>query len=669
MKKTFSILIFLFLYTHAPGVSAFAAEKFWIYPLPSILLSEKAEENKLFLNSLSRDGSGDDKEFAKKLFLDTFNRIFSDSVTNDMENKDRFNTFIAFLNIARASQYEINKTENIVDLYLPITMSINFVNVVTGELIYSYAYTYYSNYNTTIKSLSNVKIIELYRESYKSLLEKILEKAKTDFHPLTINANVKKKWKDYYILDKGKDGGIDKGDTLTDRYGNQLKVEYAGLKYSVSTEIMGNPKSDSVFSKMSNESIDEIKKPKIMPLSVEWSGIKSIQDEVVLQLFSEALGKKADFSMTSKEKSFNKVRNKVPTLTKLSQKHLEERKLPDYFLRLFFYGPFYVSIPTNKKYACLDNYEILACVDILDNNGRFLYTKCVEEKISDEVISNIRFANEAREEVIVKNSLISLANELIKNIKFKDLELPIIKSERNQLVIEDKYNVLNTGANLTTFVTLGKIGGIEGIVYVPTWEIDIVSRDNKGALANKNLALSPNVPEPSTGDMVFINNMQMDNVDNTRVLKMCKSSEKLGGDLDLDGFKLLSLCAISGGIKYPLFASEEFKKDVEMFNKAGYGFKGIMIKEPNTEYCIEPVYKITQKEKVTNNQFDSYKLTILTGLKIYDGSKLIWKKGLEQDLTINAPRGYEKPMLDIELSKRTFKLLNDIAKKIDFKNN
>ena len=70
------------------------------------------------------------------------------------------------------------------------------------------------------------------------------------------------------------------------------------------------------------------------------------------------------------------------------------------------------------------------------------------------------------------------------------------------------------------------------------------------------------------------------------------SNGRLGGDLDLDGFGHLSLCAISCGIKYPFFASEEFKKDAEMFNKAGYGFKGIRIKEPDTEYFIEPVYKI-----------------------------------------------------------------------------
>jgi len=659
--------MFLLLYTHAPALDASAGEKFWIYRFPSVLLSEKVEENRLFLKSLSNDGTGDDQEFARKVFGDGFNKTFADSVINDMGDKNRFDTFVAFLNIARASQYEIRKTESLIDLYLPITMSINFANVVTGELVYSYADTSYTNYNTTINSLSNAKIIELYKESYKSLLDKILQKAKEDFHPLAINTNVKKKWKGYYILDKGKDKGIEKGDILTDQYGNQLRVEHDALKYSVSTEIMGNPKSDSVFSKSLNESIDETKKPRIMPLSIELGGIKSVPEEVIFQIFSESMGKKAAFSLTSKEKSFNKVRNRVPTLTRLSQKYLEERRLPDYLLKLYFFGPFYVSVPTNKKYAYLDNYEIMACADIIDNNGRFVYTKCVEEKISDEVISNIRFANEAREEIILKNSLISLANELTKNIKFNNLELPIIKKEGNQLLIEDRYNTLNTGTNLTTFVNLGKMDGIEGIVYVPTWEIDIVGKETNRAVANKNLGLIPEAPEPSIGDTVFFNNIQLDNVENARVLKICKSDGKLGGDLDLAGFHSLSLCAISDGIKYPLFASEEFKKDAENFNKAGYGFKGIKVREPKTEYCIEPVYKITQKEKITNNQFDSYKLTLLAGLKIYDGNKVIWKKGLEQDLTINAPRGYEKPTVDIELSKRIFNLLNNIAKKVDLK--
>jgi hypothetical protein len=156
---------------------------------------------------------------------------------------------------------------------------------------------------------------------------------------------------------------------------------------------------------------------------------------------------------------------------------------------------------------------------------------------------------------------------------------------------------------------------------------------------------------------------------------MCLSGGRLGGDSNLDGFKDLSMHAISAGAKYPFFASEEFKEDAETYINPKYGFKGIKIEEPKTGYCIEPVYRITQKGKSSdrNSQFDSYRFAILGGMKIYDGNnKLIWKKGLEQELTINAPKnapkGHQKDVLNMELSKNMFKLLNDIAKKIDLKN-
>ena len=670
MKKSFLIFMLLFLHACAlrPNVSV-KETTFRIFPSPAIFLSEKVEKDQLFKKSLSKDGSGDDKALARDLFLDTFRKHFPNS-TDQMEHKNRFDTFMAFLHITRVSRYEIPKTEKLVDLYLPITMSINFVNVGTGELIYSYPYTYYSVYRTTPSSRSDAEIAGLYRKTYKSLMDTILEKAKENFHPFTIEATIKKIWRDYYILNVGKDKGIDDQDILVDQYGNQLKVEYAALKYSVGTKILGDPKSDSTFLKFSNESIDEIKKPRIMPLSIHRGGVESVSDEIIFHLFSETLAKKATFSLTSKEKNFIKVRNLASNLTNVSQTVQEERRLPDYFLRLYFYGPFYASIPTNKQYVSLDNYEILACADILDTRGRILYSKCAEDKISDQVVANIRFANEAREEVVVKNSLIKLANDLIQDIKFKDLEFPIIKSASNQLMIEDGYNILIPGATLKTFTNIGKIDGIEGNVYVPTWEVNVATKDNKKVWATRNLPLTSKMPQPSVGDMVFLNNLKIDNGDITKTIKMCLSDGRLGGDLNLDGFKHLSMHAISAGTKYPFFASEEFKKDAERYNNPGHGFKGIKIEGPKSGYCIEPVYRITQKEKNSerNSQFDSYRLAILAGIKIYDGNKLIWKKGLEQELTIHAPKGYQKAVLNMELSKNIYRLLNYIAKKIEIRN-
>ncbi len=69
-----------------------------------------------------------------------------------LDNKNKYNTFVVWIDIQRVSQYKIDKSQKLIDYYLPLTMSINFANMVTGEILYSYSYTYYARYETIKQS-------------------------------------------------------------------------------------------------------------------------------------------------------------------------------------------------------------------------------------------------------------------------------------------------------------------------------------------------------------------------------------------------------------------------------------------------------------------------------------------------------------------------------------
>jgi hypothetical protein len=372
--------------------------------------------------------------------------------------------------------------------------------------------------------------------------------------------------------------------------------------------------------------------------------------------------------LVSINKGFYKVQEAVISKTNLKQEVTQNRELPDYFLSLYFFGPFYTNLPSNKPYVSFDNYTIMACGDFLDRSGRVLYSKCVDEKITDEVFGDVRYSNEAREEVIVKNSIIKLADDFIGNVRFKQIELPLTKVEKNQISIEDHYNVLMPASNVTVFHKIGKVEGIEEEVYIPTWELNIAMKNGKLVLASQTLPLSSKVPEPSAGDKVFINTILAHNTENVKALKLCKKSAENNGDYTLDEFRPLSSYAIAGSIKFPFYETGDFKRQVEMFNEGGYGFKTkIKIEETNSDYCIEPVYKVSKQTTVSSNSTNTNKITILGGLKVYDKTNLIWKKGLQQDVQISCPKNYEKQSLDFELSRYILDLLNDLAKKIEIK--
>lgn len=671
MEKVFLFVIILF---NLVCFNAFAQDSFQVYPLQGVFLSDKAEENKLFLKSLSSNESGDDRTFAIDQFVESFRSAIPNSAKS-IDDKNKYSTFVAYLQIPRVSEYRINKSPKLVDLYLPITMSLNFSNMVTGESLYSYSYTYYSKYETTRDSDKNAQgtektIVELYRNTFKDLLRKIMSNAKENFHPFSFEAKIKKVWNDNYVLDKGIEKGIVKGDTIVDQYGNQLSVVHASSKYSIAQKVLGDPKADSVFTKFSNESIDELKKPKVMLLNdMGKKKITSVPESVIYQLFSNALGKKASFSLISIDKGFCHAQKAAIEMTNLKQEVTQNRELPDYFLRTYFFGPFHTNLPSNKPYVTYDNYTMMACGQFLDRSGQVLYSKCVDEEITDEVFEDIRYSKEDREEVVLKNSLIRLADDFIKNVRFKQIELSLTKTEKAQIFIEDHYNILTPGSNLIVFHKVGRVEGVEEEVYVPTWEVNVASKNGKLALANKTLPLSSRIPEPSVGDKIFINSMITGNADNVKVLKLCKKDLENNGDYILDDFKMLSSYAIAGSIKFPFYETGDFREQMEMLNNDGrYGFKRkIIVQEVNTYYCIEPVYKISKQSIVGNNSINTHKINIVAGLKVYDKNSVVWKKGLQQDVSISCPKNYEKQSLDFKLSKYILYLLSDTAKKVEIK--
>ncbi len=62
------------------------------------------------------------------------------------------------------------------------------------------------------------------------------------------------------------------------------------------------------------------------------------------------------------------------------------------------------------------------------------------------------------------------------------------------------------------------------------------------------------------------------------------------------------------------------------------------IQEINSDYCIEPIYKILKQGESTENGIKSYKFSLTAGVKIYDKDTMIWKKGLQQEVSISPLR-------------------------------
>ena len=494
--------------------------------------------------------------------------------------------------------------------------------------------------------------------------------AKENFHPFSLTAKVKKVWQGLYVLDNADAQGIAKGDTLIGPQGLPITLLYATGYYSVAQPIMGEPTVGMEFTKLSNGNLDEMKKPKVMLMPgttlSDVSGVtERIPEQMLYQLFVNALGKNAAFSLISIDKGFYDVQKVVTQETGLTQAVTQQRELPDVFLRLQFKGPVSVTIASNKKDVTYDEHSVRACGDFIDRSGRVLYGKCVDEKITDEIVGGIRFSREDREEVVVKNAIIKLADDFIGAVKFRRFELQVQPMDGDRLTLSDRAGLLSIGKNEQIFKNIGKVDGIEGDVRVPTWLLSITGRSSLGVDAALLGAVTKDMPKPSMDDKVLVEGMVTNIKDALKRFSLCEKAQKE----PIDGLEKQVYYSVVEGLGYPLYDSSTLNQALVPIKNAAHGFKASKDDQPivaeDLGYCIEPITRVTFDKTEQKEGYSLHKYTLVAGLKIYEKKNVIWKKGLQQSVSITCPDGAGDEYINYELSKTICSLISGISKQVE----
>lgn len=639
---------------------AFAGEGLRLFPVPKISVAED-NINKELEVFFSRN-----KDYASTYFARKFKEAYPESVTDVIDNTNKYRTFVVSVQIPRASKYEIKKPDGTLDIYLPVTMSIYFTNILTGEVLYSYAYTNYAVYTATKKSMNAETINRLYKQNLEDLVAEMIKNTKAKFNPFEINAKAVSLWKGYVILDKGRDSGIAVNDTLTDKNSYQINIIHAGMNYAVGTTIIGEPQEGSVFTKLSNQSSDQIKKPKVVVLRID--NPKVFPEQAVQQFFSDSLGGKAQFTLLPVQRNFYSVQDYVLRATNLEQKLRYERELPDYFIRLSILPPSFMRLKTNKSYVDYNTYSVVVFGELLDSAGRVIYSAHSTETITDEVVSGITFSDEARLQIVIKNGILALAKQFSENIKFTHLELPVEKTDTDSIYVKDRYNTLSLGANAKVFTKLGRISGIKEDVFVPIWEVSIAGTEGTTAQAGKVLPTNNGAPDPARGDVIILEAVQSGSEARAYVMSMCGGCVNLGGGEDFGECETVARYGVSGALKFPFYAGKDFQTDVNrIINEALFKKRLAPFRVAATPYCIEPVYRLVKQEAVCPDAACTTKLSVTAGLRVKKENEVVFKKGLEHKLTVQAGKESQSEMIRKEVAKDTYGLFEELTKSIQMK--
>lgn len=616
------------------------------------------------------------RQQTEKMFLQGLAQNQSHQLVSGIEQNTKHRTYVASLEVLRASKYTVNKGSTS-EVFLPVTLSLKLTNILSGEVIYSDSATLSQPIQVLSTELDTAStqaaIAQQYRNTLVSLTQQVTQALKSKLQVTEIQTKVIDQWKSYLVLDKGYNQGIAKQDELTAEDGSLIRVVHADRDYAVALPVLvqGNPKS---FSKLSTNTRQAMNKPRALVVDV--LTYQGESKDLVEQIFSDAVGEKAAFSLTPVNHRYSQLAQSMGEQTKLAQlEDINQRELPEFFIRINVIPAISYQQQVGKiTQQHVVHSEVFA--EMTDRSGRVIYTAHATDKITDVVSSGMGFSVEARKEVALKNALLQLGQKFEKDIQFTRSDLSVSSSNSQTISIDDKGERLSPGMKVSVYHA-DRVAQRQ--ILIPTWEATIIERSGSKATAQLDLPFSDNANVPvSKGDKILIDTHAAAG-DSKFARMFCpdKATEQVS-DIAFYGFGPMIHHAFAEHSKHPLYATgASFKGQKTLQEAVQYltqhaGFKTQLKQDfyqPKGS-CLQPVIKIQVKSdsvQCRNDNNCDATLVVTSGVRQFgtNGAKT-GAYGLEQDINLkNIDINHQAEMYNIQMFEALPKILKTIVQKAD----
>ncbi len=566
-------------------------------------------------------------------FESVFRQAFPDAaVTINDANKRR--TFAVSLQVARASFYSVTKPHGVADIYLPMTASLYFTNVLTGEVLFDTTLTDIplgSVLEAEVTDPAHARIKSLFAQYFGRLVDELVAKAREQFHPTAISTAVRMAWKGLAILDAGQDKGLAIDDCLDADNGDELRIISVGPSYAVARVELGAFSTGERFARVSNSTLAEIRKPRVLVLVDQTP--EGFPPEAMVQLFSDALGASSPVNLTPVNRTFADVLRTVATHAQVSQQELRQREVPDLFVRLSVLQPIMFEAPTEKAYRTRRVTTTFSLATVEDRSGRVLFATRGRDRVEDQIDYGFGLPPASRREIAIKNSLVDLAGRFDQGFRLKTIA-SVVTQSGDPLEVQDANGVLRPGGAVRIYRDLGHAGGSSDDVLVPVWEAEIEDSTAGRAQAKLSLPFVENAQPPDKGDVVIAEGSDAHPAQEGVVA--CDGPPLSLGSVLIPGEGAVSLNLFASA--FPgAFYSRALSKQVALLINAGCGFKtDLALTEPVTRWCVDPAYRVDVTRLICSGESCAEIAQVAVGFRLYEGSPagaLRLKRGMSTTLT------------------------------------
>ena len=668
-------------------VSAWANANIQIYPSKGIFGLEqgcRADSSKYEANDSSivcdfSQAVDNDiiRKQAEQLFVQGLKQGFGDQVVDTVLQKTKNRTYIASLEVLRASEYIVKK-DSTAEIFLPVTLSLKLTNILSGEVIYSDSATLSQPIQVLTTDIDSATTKAAIKQQFQSTLltltKQVTEELKSKLNISEIETEVFDKWKSYLILDKGFQQGIAAQDELSSLEGDLIRVVHADSDYAVAVPVLmqGNSK---LFSKVSTTTRQAMNKPKALVVDV--LTYQGESKDLIEQIFSDAIGEQASFTLTPVNRRYSAMAQSVSEQTALAQSEdINQRELPEFFIRITVIPVIAYQQQIGKMtQQQIFHSEVFA--EMSDRSGRVIYSAHATDDIQDMISEGMGFSLEARKEVVLKNALLKLGQHFQKGIQFTRSDLKVSGSGGQRITIDDAGERLSTGMKVNVYHS-DKIAGRH--ILIPTWEATVLDRQGATVTAQLDFPINSSDRLPvRSGDRILLDSSApVGDSKQSRVLCPSLPTEQVG-DLPFYGFGPLISHAFASQSKRPFYATGSgFKgqtplKDSVVAMTENAGFKKDMNANfyiPKNE-CLQPVLKIevkpdSMKCNADNSHCDAT-LVMASGARLFNQkSEKIGAYGLQQEIALKGiDYQHRHEMYNIQMLEALPTILNQIVQKAD----
>jgi hypothetical protein len=464
----------------------------------------------------------------------------------------------------------------------------------------------------------------------RSAIAQLVAASAAKFKPYPLEAKVRGKIGDDFLIDKGRSSGL----RIGDRIGPDARVVYADAGYALIRPVLGDFKTGDNVSRQVAAPAEYLAKPSVVILPAAMP--EGMPKAYITQLFEEVLGTQGVFSTMPVNQSFPRLRDLATSAAGMASSVTAQRASPDYFVHLDVFAVPHSEVGTNVAGVKVHTFEAHAAASIIDRSGRVVFATVASDRIQDQVVGGVGFSLEQRQDTVTKNALLKLAQRIAAQFKPQNLRLALTEDGKGASA-SDPSGALSLGAGGMVVRKAGRFSGVEGDVWAPVGNFEVVTIDGAKATLQSQDPLTPKARR----DDIFVYDGGAIASQTRRSFALCtgdgaldNQSRDLSSDPTIRG---LGFALFAQGFPAPAYLNDMPAVAQDRLSQFP-GLQKFGVAKPRSEdLCIRPILRLANLGSVQlKGGLVASKYALTMGYTVHRGGEKLSGSGLRVEMTSGA---------------------------------